>query len=161
MLFKRARELVSDVFQSFVSGSSTRETNKCQKIIKAIDDNSIDNLRTILSQLATKDVEDYLRRPIDSMRRTPLHCAAWAENTEILEILLSYVNEVDIEDKTGATPMMFVVGSGHDCLKKIQLFISKHADVNRKDKSGWTLLHAAVQSRKRGKYISFNFRFHR
>lgn len=152
MLFKRARELVSDVYHSLVPGTG-RDLGKCQKILKAIDDNNIDTLRTILGQLVRKDVEDYLRRPVDSMRRTPLHFAAWAENSEILEVLLDYVNEPDIEDKTGATPMMFVVGSGHDCVKKINLFIGKNADVNRKDKSGWTLLHAAVQSKKRGEML--------
>lgn len=149
MLFKRARELVSDMYHGLVQGT-VRDVAKCSKIIKAIDDNSIDNLRVILSQVAHKDVEDYLRRPVDSMRRTPLHFAAWAENTDILDTLLDYVTEPDIEDKTGATPMMFVVGSGSDCLKKMTSFINKHADVNRKDKSGWTLLHAAVQSKKRG-----------
>lgn len=152
MLFKRARELVSDVYHGLVQGT-VRDVAKCSKIIKAIDDNNIDNLRTILGQLPNKDVEDYLRRPVDSMRRTPLHFAAWAENTEILEVLLGYVDEPDIEDKTGATPMMFVVGSGHDCLKKMTLFINKRADVNRKDKSGWTLPHAAVQSKKRGEFL--------
>lgn len=151
MLFKRARELVSDVYYGLIQGT-IRDAAKCNKIIKAIDDNNIDELRATLSQLNRKDVEEYLRRPIDSMRRTPLHYAAWAENTDILDVLLGYVNESDIEDKTGATPMMFVVGSGQDCLKKMTLLINKHADVNRKDKSGWTLVHAAVQSKKRGEF---------
>jgi ankyrin repeat protein len=154
MLFKRARELVSDVYHGLVHGG-VRDFAKCTKIIKAIDDNNIDDLRTILSQLAHKDVEDYLRRPVDSMRRTPLHFAAWAENSDILDVLLSYVNESDVEDKTGATPMMFVVGSGTDCLRKMTMLINKHADVNRKDKSGWTLLHAAVKQRERGKFDLF------
>jgi ankyrin repeat protein len=92
------------------------------------------------------------------MRRTPLHYAAWAENSDILETLLDYVTESDIEDRTGATPMMFVVGSGQDCLKKMSLLIGKHADVNRKDKSGHSLLHAAVQSRRRGKTIAFRLK---
>jgi ankyrin repeat protein len=152
MLFKRARDLVSDVYHGLIQGT-IRDVAKCSKIIKAVDDNNIDQLRTILTQLNHKDIEEYLRRPVDSMRRTPVHFAAWAENTEILEVLLNYVNEPDIEDKTGATPMMFVVGSGTDCLKKMILLINKHADVNRKDKTGWTLLHAAVQSRKRGLVI--------
>ena len=149
MLFKRARELVSDVYHVLIQGN-VRDIAKCSKIIKAVDDNNIDDLRTILAQLNHKDVEDYLRRPVDSMRRTPLHFAAWAENADILDLLLGYVNEPDIEDKTGATPMMFVIGSGNNCLKKMTMLVNKHADVNRKDKSGWTLLHAAVQSRKRG-----------
>lgn len=156
MLFKRARELVSDVYHGLVQGT-VRDIAKCNKIIKAIDDNNIDALRTVLNQLNRKDVEDYLRRPVDAMKRTPLHFAAWAENTDILEVLLDYVNESDIEDKTGATPMMFVVGSGNNCLKKMTMLINKHADVNRKDKSGWTLLHAAVQSKKRGKSIWISF----
>ena len=152
MLFKRAREFVSDVYHGLIQGT-VRDIAKCSKIIKAIDDNSIDDLRTILAQLNHKDVEDYLKRPVDSMRRSPLHFAAWAENTEILGVLLEYMNEPDIEDKTGATPMMFVVGSGNNCLKKMAMLINKHADVNRKDQSGWTLLHAAVQSRRRGEFI--------
>lgn len=152
MLFKRARELVSDVYHNLVQGT-IRDIAKCSKIIKAIDDNSIDNLRAVLAQLNSRDVEDYLRRPVDSMKRTPLHFAAWAENTEILDVLLDYVHEPDIEDKTGATPMMFVVGSGNDCLKKMRLLINKRANVNRKDKSGWTLLHAAVQSKRRGSLV--------
>ncbi|CAF3111041.1 unnamed protein product [Rotaria sp. Silwood2] len=148
MLFKRARELVADVYHGLVQGT-VRDIAKCSKIIKAVDDNNIDDLRTILTQLNHRDVEEYLRRSVDSMRRTPIHFAAWAENTEILEVLLDYVNEPDIEDKTGATPMMFVVGSGNDCLKKMTMLINKHANVNKKDKSGWTLLHAAVQSKRR------------
>ena len=151
MLFKRARELVSDVYYGLVQGT-VRDVAKCNKIIKAIDANNIEELRTTLAQLNRDDVGEYLRRPVDSMRRTPLHYAAWAENTGILDVLLGYVNEPDIEDKTGATPMMFVVGSGSDCLKKMTLLINKHANVNRKDKSGWTLLHAAVQSKKRGSF---------
>jgi ankyrin repeat protein len=152
MLFKRARELVSDVYHNLIQGT-VRDIAKCSKIIKAIDDNNIDALRTVLGQVNRKDVEDYIRRPVDSMRRTPLHFAAWAENSEILDAVLDYINEPDIEDKTGATPMMFVVGSGHNCLKKMMMLINKHADVNRKDKSGWTLPHAAVQSKKRGEYL--------
>ena len=75
MLFKRARELFSDVYHGIVQGT-VRDVAKCSKIIKAIDDNNIDNLRTILGQLANKDVEDYIRRPVDSMRRntTALCC---------------------------------------------------------------------------------------
>ena len=153
MLFKRARELVSDVYHGLIQGT-VRDIAKCNKIIKAVDDNNIEALRTVLNQLNRRDVEDYLRRPVDSMKRTPLHFAAWAENCDILEVLLDYVNEPDIEDKTGATPMMFVVGSGNNCLKKMIMLINKQANVNRKDKSGWTLLHAAVQSKKRGKRVS-------
>ena len=149
MLFKRVRELVSDVYHGLTQGM-IRDISKCSKIIKAIDDNSIDNLQAALLQLDRKTIEDYLRQPIDSMKRTPLHFAAWAENSEILEVLLDYINEPDIEDRTGATPLMFVVGSGNDCLKKITMLINKRADVNRKDKSNWTLLHAAVQSKRRG-----------
>ncbi|CAF1173505.1 unnamed protein product [Rotaria sordida] len=148
MLFKRARELALDIYHGLIQGT-VRDIAKCSKIIKAIDDNSIDDLRTILTQLNHKDIEDYLRRPVDSMKRTPLHFAAWAENTDILEILLDYINEPDIEDKTGATPMMFVVGSGNNCLKKMTMLINKHVNVNKKDKSGWTLLHAAVQTKRR------------
>lgn len=150
MLFKRAREIFSDVYHGLIQGT-VRDIAKCNKIIKAVDDNNIDDLRTILGQLDTKDIEEYLRRPIDSMKRTPLHFAAWAENSDILGILLDYVTEPDIEDKTGATPMMFVVGSGNNCLKKMIMLINKNSNVNRKDKSGWTLLHAAVQTKKRGK----------
>lgn len=156
MLFKRARELVSDVYYGLVQGT-VRDAAKCNKIIKAIDNNNIDELRTTLAQLNRDAVEEYLRRPIDSMRRTPLHYAAWAENTDILDVLLGYVSEPDVEDKTGATPMMFVVGSGNDCLKKMNLLLNKRADINRKDKSGWTLLHAAVQSKKRGSNIDHYF----
>jgi ankyrin repeat protein len=154
MLFKRAREFVSDIYHNLIQGT-VRDVAKCNKILKAIDDNNVNDLRTILEQLIAKDIEDYLRQPVDSMRRTPLHFAAWAENADLLEILLDYVTEPDVEDKTGATPMMFVVGSGQNCLKKMQLFISKHANVNRRDKSGWTLLHAAVQSKKRGRFIFY------
>ncbi len=153
MLFKRARDLVSDVYYSLVHGGG-REIAKCTKIVKAIDDNSIDNLRAILAELDRKDVEDYLRRPVDAMRRTPLHLAAWAENADILGCLLDYVNESDVEDKTGATPSMFVLGVGGQCLKKMTMLINKHANVNRKDKSGWTLLHAAVNSKKLGNMFS-------
>lgn len=148
MLFKRAREFVSDALHTFIQGTG-RDIGKLNKIIKAIDDNNLDELRTILPQLDRKDIEDYVRRPVDSMKRTPLHFAAWAENPEIIGLILDYVNDPDIEDKTGATPMMFVVGSGNNCLKKMTLLISKHANVNRKDKSDWTLLHAAVQTKKR------------
>ncbi|CAF5073313.1 unnamed protein product, partial [Rotaria socialis] len=45
--------------------------------------------------------------------------------------------------------MMFVVGCGIDCLEKMNLLIKKHADVNRRDNSGWTLLHDAVKSKRR------------
>ena len=149
MLFKRAREFVSDAFHSLIQGSG-RDIGKLNKIIKAIDDNNLDELRTVIPQLDRRDIEDYVRRPVDSMKRTPLHFAAWAENPEIIGVILEYINDPDIEDKTGATPMMFVVGSGNNCLKKMTLLINKHADVNRKDKSDWSLLHAAVQMRKRG-----------
>ena len=149
MLFKRARELLFDLYHNVVSGPG-REIVKSSKIVKAIDDNNILELRDTLNRLDRTVIEDYLRRPVDSMRRTPLHFAAWAENCEILESLLDYVDDVDVEDKTGATPMMFVIGSGQNCLRKLQLLMIKHPDVNRKDKSGWTLLHAAVRSKNKG-----------
>ena len=50
MLFKRARELVSDVYRGLIQGT-VRDIAKCSKIIKAIDDNRIDDLRNILTQL--------------------------------------------------------------------------------------------------------------
>ncbi|CAM4962070.1 unnamed protein product [Rotaria socialis] len=148
MLFKRARELVSNAYYCLMPGK-VRDIDKCSKIMEAIDDNRIENLRNILTQFNHRDVEDYLRRPVDYFRRTPLHFAAWAESSEMLETLMDYISEPDVEDKNGATPMMFVVGCGIDCLEKMNLLIKKHADVNRRDNSGWTLLHDAVKSKRR------------
>ncbi|CAF1340811.1 unnamed protein product [Didymodactylos carnosus] len=72
-----------------------------------------------------------------------------SENPEILSNLLNYCDQPDIEDKTGATPMMFALGVSGACLEKIKLLIEKHASINRKDKTGWSLLHAAVSSKRR------------
>lgn len=149
MVFRRVREIAAGILQIVVHGSS-REFSKLNKILKSVDENDVDGFRALVQQIDRKELEEFVQRPVDWMRRTPLHLAAWADKTEFLESFLEFSENVDIEDKSGATPIMFVIGSRNNAIQKLELFIKKKANVNRKDKSGWTLLHGAVQSKNRG-----------
>ena len=80
----------------------------------------------------------------DSDGRTPLHWACRKGNPRNVEFLLSYRNNVKVQDvKVGATPLYYACGR-RECLQVVDELIRIGSDVNVKTKSGNTALHRAI-----------------
>jgi ankyrin repeat protein len=73
------------------------------------------------------------------MRRKVLHYAAESNQAEIVEFLLAQGAKVDIEDRSGFTPLHYALFKGH--LHLSQLLLEKGADPNKE--GAFYLFHAA------------------
>ena len=99
---------------------------------------------------------------------TPLHFAARAGQTDIVEYLITNGADVNAENIEGEAPIQFAVDNGHKeivelliangaevptihtavrmgDLTKVKAFLEKGTDVNSKDRSGQTALHIAAR----------------
>ena len=99
---------------------------------------------------------------------TPLHFAAQAGQTDIVEYLITNGADVNAENIEGEAPIQFAVDNGHKeivelliangaevptihtavrmgDLTKVKAFLEKGTDVNSKDRSGQTALHIAAR----------------
>uniref|UniRef100_A0A8B9IVL3 Ankyrin repeat domain 52 n=1 Tax=Amazona collaria TaxID=241587 RepID=A0A8B9IVL3_9PSIT len=73
---------------------------------------------------------------------TPLHAAAFADNTHGLQLLLRHQAEVDPTDKLGRTPLMVASENGHTAAVEFLLYQAK-ANITVLDVNKNTALHLA------------------
>jgi len=82
---------------------------------------------------------------INNVGSTPLHYACCLQNKEILYFLLDNEADIHIKNDYGCPPLHFLLhGSQKEKKKLVDLFISKGADVNVRDKDGFNSLYYAL-----------------
>jgi ankyrin repeat protein len=69
----------------------------------------------------------------------PIHLAACNESPEILELLLSYRESLDIEDQIGFTPLL--LASVYCREKNIELLLKAGSKIDHREHDGDTALH--------------------
>jgi len=74
-----------------------------------------------------------------------LHRCALLGSVEMMKMILPRVREVDVRDFAKRTPLMLAVGRSNNKIEKCRLLIEAGADLNAKDKDGWTPICFAVQ----------------
>jgi hypothetical protein len=100
--------------------------------------------------VSIKEVEGYLARgakleATNSSGYSLLHCAAWANNVELIHWLVDEKKmAVDIRDEAGKTPLHKAAYKGHDAA--IRALLAKKASVNAASDDGQTPLHMAARA---------------
>jgi ankyrin repeat protein len=120
---------------SYIIENNTNSLNDFS-LYKAFNLASINGHRNIVKLLL-----DYSYKPnLFNNEMMALHYAAANNHTDILEIILLYVN-VMVEDEYGNTALDYAARYG--CLSATKLLIEKGAVINHKDLAGNTALHIA------------------
>ena len=77
---------------------------------------------------------------------TPLHYAASAGRSDIVQMLLDQSAYIDAESPNGTTPLMMAARYGN--LESLKLLVAEGADTNLKNQQGLTALDFAVQGQR-------------
>jgi ankyrin repeat protein len=107
-----------------------------REIIKAAKSGNTEAIRNLLSNDAD------LINARDTDGSTPLHCAAWKGQREVIELLLKAgadVNAHNSNDHWGTTALHAAAHANQAAIA--QLLIDHGADINAKDLSGKTPMH--------------------
>ena len=79
----------------------------------------------------------------DSQGNTPLHWACYNSSEEAINFLLSFMNDINVQNNEGKTPLHIAVFTEKPSL--IKKLIKRGADINIKDKEGKTPLDLAIE----------------
>lgn len=77
-------------------------------------------------------------------RWNSLHMAAEYGDTEIIDLLHSYLPNIELKTSDDYTPLMVAAGNGK--LQAVEWFIEKGADVTREVERKWNILHLAAKT---------------
>ncbi|CAF3036403.1 unnamed protein product [Rotaria socialis] len=88
--------------------------SKDQSVITALENQDAGELRTALKDLTTAELRNVCKAyiPDDENQCTVLHYATWQDNTDLLAPLLDYVDDFEVRDGLGWTPLMTAVNRG-------------------------------------------------
>lgn len=79
------------------------------------------------------------RKQTDDKGFGPLMCASGQGRTDVIMVLLRHAAQIDAVDEYGRTPLSWAVTKG-DFEKAAEVLIAAGADVNHKDRGGFTPL---------------------
>ena len=79
----------------------------------------------------------------DSQGNTPLHWACYNSSEEAINFLLSFMDDINVQNNEGKTPLHIAVFTEKPSL--IKKLIKRGADINIKDKEGKTPLDLAIE----------------
>jgi ankyrin repeat protein len=85
-------------------------------------------------------------RALTDIGRTPLHCAAYQVNLEVVQVLLEYNPDIDLRDTYGDTPLHDIlskIGSYPEVVEIVRRLLEYGADPNICRADGSTPLHQA------------------
>jgi ankyrin repeat protein len=118
------------------------------KIFKAIENNDVDAVKKIIS-LDGFDVNEQ-----DKIGRTPMHCAAYFGNTEIIKILVENGADINETNNWGRTPLHISVMNSQ--LEACKSLIINDADQSIKDDFGLSPSGHALLNKNNECYFMLN-----
>ncbi len=135
----------------------SKKNRDSQKLIIAIDEKNIDEVRRLLEQGVDPNVPDipeskfydFLEHLEWTPRAYPLsEACGWAVNYEIVKLLIDYGASVDFSDKNCWSPLYRAVDCNYypDTLRVVELLLENGADVNRKEHGDYPVQIAAEMS---------------
>ncbi|XP_022800163.1 ankyrin-3-like [Stylophora pistillata] len=81
---------------------------------------------------------------VDNNRLNALHCAAQGGDTDVIDLILTHLPDIESKTAEGHTPLMVAAANGK--LHAVKWFLEKGANVTCVDKTRWNMLHSAAQS---------------
>ncbi|CAL8091601.1 unnamed protein product [Orchesella dallaii] len=81
---------------------------------------------------------------VTSRGQTPLHLAGTSVDPNVVKLLISNKAYVDALDNEGKSPLFYFISDDKYALECIQILVDAKCNLNLKDKSGFTVLHAAA-----------------
>jgi len=114
-----------------------------------------DHLVHIIAQLGRNEILLHLIEKCSGLKilevpnvdgKTPLHEAAQFSRAEIVRILLEHNVKVDPLKRADWTPLMLAcTKDGPEALEIVKMLVCRGADLNLKNKDGWTPFHLAAR----------------
>ncbi|KAG5277508.1 hypothetical protein AALO_G00118430 [Alosa alosa] len=100
-----------------------------------------------IEKLITRGVDNLLNLTEPRQGKGAMHIAAVANNTDMLDFLLSHGASPNVQDKSGKTPVMLAAELGHD--GAVALLVKHKANVSLLDKDGKGVLFYCIYPTKR------------
>jgi ankyrin repeat protein len=84
---------------------------------------------------------------------TPLIVAIFHDNTNVAYYLIEFGADVNVPSSNGETPLMWAAGGGDDAAPLLEYLISHRANLDLKDKDGFTIFDYARSDPPKPKLI--------
>ncbi|CAF2507072.1 unnamed protein product [Rotaria sp. Silwood2] len=118
--------------------------SKEQSMARAIENQDISELRTIIKDLSAEEIRNLCKSyvPSDESQCTILHYATWQDNPDLLAPLIDYVDDFEVRDEHGWTPLMAAVNRGSK--QNVSMLLARGAKVDCDGVGGMSLIADAM-----------------
>ncbi|CAF4678213.1 unnamed protein product [Rotaria sp. Silwood1] len=118
--------------------------SKEQSMIRAIENQDASELRTVIKDLSAEEIRNLCKYyvPSEEGQYTILHYATWQDNSDLLAPLLDYVDDFEMRDEHGWTPLMTAVNRGSK--QNISMLLARGAKVDCDLVGGMSLIADAM-----------------
>ncbi|CAF3888873.1 unnamed protein product [Rotaria sordida] len=118
--------------------------SKLQLMVKAIENQDASELRTVIKDLSSIEIRNLCKSyvPSDEYLCTILHYVAWQDNPDLLAPLLDYVDELEMRDGHGWTPLMTAVNRGSK--QNVRMLLARGAQIDCDWVGGMSLVADAM-----------------
>ncbi|CAF0908438.1 unnamed protein product [Adineta ricciae] len=118
--------------------------SKEQLMADAIENQDIDNLKAQIQSITDENMKVICKSlvPGNANRCTLLHYATWQDNSELLEMFLKFVDDLEIRDGLGWTPLMTAVQ--RDSKENVKLLLKYGAKIDCDNMQGMDLIANAM-----------------
>ncbi|UJR10135.1 hypothetical protein I4U23_014354 [Adineta vaga] len=118
--------------------------SKEQLMVTAIESQNIDNLTVQIQNLSSEQIQDICKTivPDNSNQYTIFHYATWQDHPQLLELFLEHVNDLEVRDGLGWTPLMTAVQ--RDSKENVKLLLKYGAKVDCDTVQGMDLIANAM-----------------
>lgn len=113
-------------------------------ITMAIEKQDSSELRNLLKDFTPEQIRELCKAniPGDENECSVLHYAAWQDDPDLLAPFIDYIDDFEIRDALGWTPLMTAVNRG--CYQNAKMLLSHGAKVDCDDMKGMTLVADAM-----------------
>ncbi|CAF1027282.1 unnamed protein product [Adineta steineri] len=119
-------------------------SSKEQSMAKAIENQDIEGLKTMIRGYTSEEMHTICKSlvPGNNNQCTMLHFATWQDNPELLELFLDYVDDLEIRDGLGWTPLGTAVN--RHSKENVKLLLKHNAKVDCDGTQGMDLIANAM-----------------
>ncbi|XWS57885.1 hypothetical protein CRYUN_Cryun09bG0211700 [Craigia yunnanensis] len=105
-------------------------------LVQLVMDGSIDEIREVLER------SDPAWNPVDSHGQTLLHIAIAQSRPDIVQLLLEFEPDIQLQNRSGSTPLNAAAGCGDELI--VELLLARKAIIERSESSNWGPIHVAA-----------------